>query len=78
VWNFWFTLWSGRDAEVAKRTIKVDTGILNLSLLAHLMNTLPQFFVQVSNNTLTQLWTPIAYFSTCLSIAYGNALRFDS
>jgi hypothetical protein len=42
VWNFYFRMWAGSGAEIARRTIDVDTGILNLSLLAHLLNTFPQ------------------------------------
>lgn len=76
VWNFYFRLWSGPNAEFAQRKIDVDTGVLNMSLLAHLGNTFPQFVIQITNNTMTQLWTPIAIFSTTLSISYAIAALY--
>jgi len=59
VWNFFFRLWSGSQHPAANKTVAVDTGVLNLSMFSHLMNTVPQFVVQISNNTVTELWTPI-------------------
>jgi len=68
IWNLYFTLWSGPSSEFAQRKIDVDTGVLNLALMAHLLNTGPQFLVQIFNNSYTNLWTPVAYFSTwCVS-----------
>jgi len=46
VWNAYFYLWSGPSSELCKRSFDVDTKILNLGMLAHFLNTFPQFFVQ--------------------------------
>ena len=43
--NFYFRMWAGSDADIAMRTIDIDTGILNLSMMSHLFNTFPQVCV---------------------------------
>jgi len=35
-------MWAGSEADIAKRTIDIDTGILNLAMMSHLFNTFPQ------------------------------------
>lgn len=70
VWNFWVTRWTGSDRFNQPDKVIIDTGLLNESLFSEfLMETLPQLIIQSFNNQLTNLWTPIGYFSAALSVA---------
>jgi len=77
VWTLWFRVWTG--TRYFDLPSLIDTGIMNESLFAEFVSeTLPQLVVQITNNQLMNLWTPIGIFSSLLSIfmAASGVYRF--
>lgn len=67
VWNMWYRVFLLSDA--LDTNVALDTAELNESLFFEfLMESLPQFLLQVINNTLLEEWTMIGILSTSLSI----------
>jgi len=58
-------MWAGSEADIAKRTIDIDTGILNLAMISHLVNTFPQvgcFYVSSLHITFYIYFYILTYF----------------
>ena len=68
VWNLWIFVWRGWVTDEFSTDVTFDTEEHNHSLRNEFyFETAPQFFLQLTNNTLIQSWTPIAIFSAILS-----------
>jgi outer membrane protein assembly factor BamB len=68
IWNFWHRVWLGGSEEYST-SISFDTAELNEGLFQEfLLESLPQFILQVVNNTLLHEWTAIGIISTTVSI----------
>lgn len=69
VWNGWVFIWRGFVADEFQTDISFDTEEHNVSLRNEFFfETMPQFLLQITNNTLTKTWSDVAIFSATLSI----------
>jgi hypothetical protein len=68
VWKFWANVW--KSAE--KYEVLYDTDLNHENYHESIfsivfMETFPHFILQITNNTLLKVWTPVAILSTCTS-----------
>jgi hypothetical protein len=78
VWNLWFFAWTGDNHF--DRTIEVDVGLLNESILSEfLLETLPQLCIQSVNNQLGSSWGTflnVASIALSIIIALNGTYRY--
>jgi len=76
VWNCWVYTWRGFVVDIFTTDVVFDTEEHNTSLRNEFyFETLPQFCLQIANNTLIETWSPVAIFSAAFSIVMaGNGI----